>query len=394
MKKTKVLRIGSLLVAFLFLVSGCGSASTGTSSTGASSTGTAGGTIKFAVAGPMTGDEAAQGLQMRNGAQIAVDEINANGGINGKKLEMTVLDDQGNPNQATVVAQKIVNDDNILFVLGHNDSGCSLAALPTYAKVDMPVISPTNTNPTLVDKGFKNYMRIIPSDAITVEQQTMMAIKELGSTKPAILYANSDYGKGCYDVALKTLDQLGVKPVGSEAYNESTTRDFSAQVTKFKSVGADVVLFEGQYTQCALFAKQNVSLGLNAKIIGTDGCANTKLMEIGGSATEGVFVTSAFDPNSQDPKVVSLVQKYQSKYNDIPGEWVAFSYDIVYMVKTAYEAGATTRDALIQQLHALKGFTGVTGLTELSANGDVPNKKTNFLQVKGNNFTAYKPTKF
>jgi branched-chain amino acid transport system substrate-binding protein len=350
--------------------------------------------ILFAIAGPMTGDSAAQGIQMRNGATIAVDEINAAGGISGKKLEYIVGDDVANPNQATVVAQKFASDNQILFILGHNNSGCSISALPIYQKAGLPVISPTNTNPTITSMGYKNYMRVIVDDDAIVAQQVLLAVKELGFKKPVAIWENTDYGKGMRDVANKKLKELNIPILADESYVPGVDRDYSAQATKFKGLGADVVLFMGEYTAGALFAKQAKNLGLTAQIVCGSGCSNPKLIEIAGPAAEGFWALTTFDPNDERPAQAAFIKKYTSRYKDAPGEWAAHSYDIVYLVKKAYEMGGTDRPSLIKKLHEVKAFPGVTGTIQFDEKGDVSGKLVMVLVVKGGKFTTYVPKKF
>jgi len=354
----------------------------------------AGERILFAIAGPMTGDSAAQGIQMRNGATIAVDEINAAGGVNGKKLEFIVGDDIANPNQATVVAQKFASDNEILFILGHNNSGCSISALPIYEKAGLPVISPTNTNPTITSLGYKNYMRVIVDDDAIVGQQVLLAVKELDFKKPVVIWENTDYGKGMREVAYKRLKELNIPILADESYVPGVDRDYSAQVTKFKGLGADVALFMGEYTAGALFAKQAKNLGLTAQIVCGSGCSNPKLIEIAGPAAEGLWALTTFDPNDERPAQAAFIKKYTSRYKDAPGEWAAHSYDIIYLVKKAYEMGGTNRASLIQKLHAVKAFPGITGTIQFDEKGDVSGKKVMVLVVKGGKFNTYVPKKY
>lgn len=352
-------------------------------------------TIKFALAAPLTGDTAAQGLQDRAGAELAVAEINATGGVKGKKLEMTAFDDQANPQQATIVAAKIASEGDYLFVLGHNNSGCSLAGLPAYANVGLPVISPANTAPTLTDLGYKNYFRIIANDLLTAQQLADLGVKEKGLKKAGILWENTDYGKSLHDLIESALKSRGVQIVGDESFVPGVDRDYSAQLTKFKGAGVDSIYMMTEYTASALILKQARTLGLQAQAFGSSGASNPKLIELAGPAAEGAIVVSAFDPNDQRPKQVAFIQKFMGKKNgERPGEWGAHSYDIVYLVKAAIESGATDRASLITKLHALKGFEGVTGLTEFNDKGDVPGKKMVTLRVENGKFVYFKPTKY
>lgn len=381
--KIKKAALGLLILTLVITASGCGAGSADKSSD----------TIKFAIVGPMTGDSATYGLQEKNGADIAVQEINAAGGIDGKKLEYIVGDDVGNPNQATILAQKNVTDDSLLFILGHPTSGSTLAALPTYQKAGLPMITPSATNPTLTKQGFDNFFRVITNDDIIVSQQVELAITELGGKKPALIWDNSDYGKGMHDAAVAKLKEMNVTPVGDESFVPGVDRDFSAQITKFKGAGADTVLFLGDYTGAALFAQQNISLGLNAQMVGPSSTLSPKLLEIGGKAVENFYTMSAFDPNNPSDKIQTFVKKYKEKYNEEPGEWSSHAYDIVYLVKAAYEAGGTTRESLMAKLHELKGFEGVTGKIEFDKDGEVSGKKVMMLVVKDGKFESYTPTK-
>lgn len=346
-------------------------------------------TIHFAVVGPMTGDSAGQGIQMKAGAQLAVDEINAKGGINGKKLTFEVADDMATPNQAVIVAQKLSLDKKIMFVLGHNNSSCSIAALPMWEKAGIPVISPSNTNPTLTRLGHKNYFRVVVNDDIMVSQVCKLAVKDLKVKKPALVWENSDYGKGMKDVALKTLPTLGVSLVGEESYVPGVDRDYSAIVTKFKGLGADGVLFLGDYTGAALLAKQAANLNYKAKIVGASSIAHPKLIEIGGKAVEGVVSVTSFDPNDLRTKQAAFIKKYDSINKEKPGEWGAHAYDIVYLIKAAVEAGATDRASLIAKLKGGKSFDGVTGNIKFDQYGDVPDKKAFVITVKNGSFVSY-----
>jgi len=343
-------------------------------------------TIKFLVVGPMTGDSAAQGRQMRSGARIAIDEINAAGGINGAKLAFDVADDVGTPNQATLIAQKYSLDKNLLFVLGHNNSSCSIAALPIWEKAGLPVISPSNTSPTITQLGHKNYFRVIANDDIMSRQLAGVAVNSLGMKKPAIIWENSDYGKGMRDVAMDELPKLGVKVVAEDSFISGVDRDYSAIITKYKGAGVDGVLFLGDYTGGGLFAKQAHNLGLKVKLAGGSSCSHQKLIELGGEGAEDFHVIAPFDPFDTRPRQAEFIERFLKETNERPGEWSTHAYDIVYMVKAAYEAGGTDRVKLNKALRDLKGFEGITGNLEFNAFGDVTNKDAIIISVKGGKF--------
>jgi len=378
MKRYFILSILILMLIFVFSVS-CFSAEK----------------ILFAVVGPMTGDSAAQGIQMQNATKLAVQEINGSGGVDGKEFEFIVGDDVANPNQAVMLAQKFSSNKDILFVLGHNNSSCSISALPTWEKAGIPLISPTNTNPTITKLGHKNYFRVIANDDIMINQLSKLAVIELGFKNLAVIWENSDYGKGMRDVAVKAIPELGAKVLGDETYVPAVDRDYSSQITKFKGAGVDCVLFLGEYTAGALFLKQSKNLGFNAKVVGSSGCSNPKLIEIAGEASEGFYAISGFDPNDKREKQAKFIKGFETLSKDKPGEWGAHAYDIVYMVKKAIEMGGTTREKLIQVLHQDDfEYDGVTGMIKFDVNGDVPGKNSLVLKVKGGEFTTFVPSKF
>jgi branched-chain amino acid transport system substrate-binding protein len=337
----------------------------------------------------MTGDSAAQGLQMKAAAQIAVDEINASGGLAGKKLVFEVADDVATPNQATIIAQKYSLDKNILFILGHNNSSCSLAALPIWQKAGLPVISPSNTSPTITQQGYGNYFRIIANDDIMSRSLCDFAVKKLNIKKPALIWENSDYGKGMRDVCAAALPELGIQIVAEDSFIPGVDRDYSAIITKYKGLGVDSVLFLGDYTGGGLFAKQSKNLGLNVQLVGSSSCSHPKLIDIGGDATENFYVVAPFDPFDTRPKQAKFIDSFLKATKERPGEWGADSYDIVYLVKAAYEKGGTDRAGLIKSLHDLELFEGVTGDFRFDQYGDVADKDSVMLVVKDKKFTRY-----
>ncbi len=346
-------------------------------------------TVKFLVVGPMTGDSAAQGIQLRQGAELAVQEINAAGGLNGKKLVFEVADDTGNPNQATIVAQKFSLDKDILFICGPVNSSCAIASLPIWEKTNVPMISPCNTAANLTRLGHKNYFRIIVNDDIMSRQIVEVAIKTLGMKKPALVWENSDYGKGMRDIAVSEIPKLGVKVVAEDSYVPGTDRDYSAIITKYKGLGIDGVLILGDYTAGGLFAKQAYNLGFHPKLAGSASCAHPKLMEIGGQGAENFYVQAPFDPFDTRPKQAAFIERFQKLAKDRPGEWGAHAYDVVYVAKTAYEKGGKDRASFINALHKINNFEGVTGTFGFDQFGDVPAKTVTVLVVKDGKFVNY-----
>lgn len=351
--------------------------------------------ILFAVVGPMTGDSAALGVQQVDAVRLAIKEINESGGVNGKEFEYIVGDDMGNPNQAVMVAQKFSANKDLLFVLGHIQSGCSISALPAWEKVGLPLISAVNSNTKLTQLGHKNYFRIYVNDDIQMEQLARFAVFELGAKNIGVLWENSDYGKACRDVVVKTIPELGAKILGDESYVSATDRDYSPQITKFKGAGVDCAILMSDYTAGALFLKQSANLGFNPLVVASGGCSHPKLLEIAAEAAEGMYVISAFDPSDKRPKPAKFIEDFETFTGGKPGEHGAYAYDIVYMVKQAIEMGGTTREKLIETLHRSDfEFSGITGTAPIRFDefGDVPGENSLFLVIKDGEFTTYVPT--
>ncbi|MEL7566851.1 MAG: ABC transporter substrate-binding protein [Dehalobacterium sp.] len=389
-RKVTFLAISILLVLTMVLAVGCGSKETAGNDTGQAEDS---GKYTLAVVGPMTGDSASQGIQYQRAVQIAVDEINAKGGVGGKKLEFLVGDDQANPNQGLIVAQKFADNKDILAIIGHNNSGVTLACLPTYQKAGLPVVSPTNTAIALTESGYDNFFRVIVRDDVYKQQFSEFAVKELGSKKPAVVWENTDYGKGGRDVIVAALEGMGVEVTGDLSYTPGTDRDFSAQITKLKGEGSDVVLYLGDYTNGALFEKQAKTLGLKATFLGAGDVFHPDFIKIGDKDTEGAYILTAFDANNSDPAIKTFVDNYKSKYDEEPGEWASHAYDTVMVIAKAIENGGTDRAKLIEAIRNID-YQGVSGHIKFDAKGDVSGKKIFPILVKDGKFTSYNATNF
>lgn len=346
--------------------------------------------ILFAIVGPMTGDSAAEGAQILEATKLAVKEINESGGANGIELEFIVGDDQANPNQAVLVAQKFSANKNILAVLGPNNSSCAIAALPTYEKGGLALISPTCSNKTITRLGHNNFSRIYILDDVQAFNIAKFCVVELGLKNIGIVWQNTDFGKGVRDIGEKTILELGGKLVGDESFVSAVDRDFSSIITKFKGAGVDCVMFIGEYTSSALFMVQSRNLGYNVPVV--DSQTHPKFIEIAGKAGEGFVAVSNFNPNDERPKQAKFIQAYKdfTSLGDSIGEWGAHAYDVVYVLKAAIELGGTTREKIVEAMRnpALE-VDGVTGFIKFNEYGDVSGKNSIFLIVENGKFVNY-----
>jgi len=349
----------------------------------------AAGTIKLAVQGPLSGSNADTGQAERRGVELAVSEINAAGGVQGKQFVVEFFDDEGKPEASASVAQRIVDDKEVFAVVGPLNSSAAFAALPIYQRAGLVLISGDASNPKLTHMGYTNFFRIITNDALEGPELVMYAAKQLGKKRFGAIYENTDYGKGLLDAIQGTYQQFGAQQVAAETYTISQDKDFSAQLTKIKQANPDALLHAGQYGEGGPIFNQAYRLGLttntNVAKLGFDGDHQAEFITLGTrEGVDGTYLLAAFNPFLDNPRTKAFLSKIQSKFGHTPTEQEAQNYDIIYILKAAIEKGAT-KETLAQVLHSIK-YEGVTGHNEFDANGDVINKPMAIFVVRNGDF--------
>ncbi len=359
----KVWRAGLALLTAAALAS---AAHAGGVSSGSSSSG--GGTIKIGVAGPLTGSDAAFGAQLKNGAEQAVQDINAAGGILGKKLEVLIGDDVGDPKQGVSVANKFAGE-GVTFVVGHFNSGVSIPASDVYLENGILQITPASTNPKFTERGMWNTFRTCGRD----DQQGGVAgeyiAKVLKGKKVAIVHDKTTYGKGLADETKKKMNSLGVTEVLYEGINKGE-KDFSALVSKIKQSGAEVVYWGGLHTEGGLLVRQMRDQGVMAPLMGADGIATDEFAAIAGPGAEGTLMTFAPDPQKR-PEAQAVLAKFEAR-NFKPEAYTLYSYASVQIIKQAIEmAGKADPKAVSDVMLAGKPFKTVIGDIAYDKKGDI-----------------------
>jgi branched-chain amino acid transport system substrate-binding protein len=290
--------------------------------------GTASAQLKVGVAGPFTGPNAAFGAQLKNGAEQAAADLNAKGGINGQKIELSFGDDQSDPKQGVSVANKFVGD-GVKFVIGHFNSGVTIPASEVYAENGILVISPSATNPKVTDRKLWNVARTCGRD----DQQGEVAGKYIASKfkgkKVAIVHDKTTYGKGLADETQKSMNKAGVKEVLYEGINIGE-KDFSALVSKIKAAGADVVYWGGLHTEGGLILRQMRDQGLKAVMMSGDGIVTDEFAAIAGPGVEGTLMTFAPDPQKK-PEAAEVVKKFLAK-NFKPEAYTLYTYAAMQVI--------------------------------------------------------------
>ena len=329
--------------------------------------------IKIAVAGPYTGSVAAFGEMIKRGAELKAKEINAAGGVNGKTLTLIFEDDAGKDKEASLVAERIASNRQILAVVGHFNSACSLAGKPIYKRAGIVELSPGSTNVN-VAAGSEWTFRNIYRDDFQAAFAAKYIKNVLGDIqKVAVFFDNDDYGSGLKDSFTAEAKELGLEIVGIEAYDRDNT-DFKAQLTSIKAKQPDLIFLSGLYSQAGLIASQAREVGIAAQLFGADGVDSPDFLEIAGDAAEGTYVTTPFVFRLDDPKAQKMATAFEEMHGVAPDTWAALTYDAVGMIVEAIEKGGENRKAIRDHLASInnpeKGYDGITGLTYFDENGD------------------------
>jgi branched-chain amino acid transport system substrate-binding protein len=323
--------------------------------------------VRLGVGVPVTGPDATFGAQIRMGAEQAVADINAAGGILGQQVSVEVGDDAADPKQGVSVANKFVGDQ-IAFVIGHFNSGVTMPASEIYAENNILEITPGSTNPKITERGIETIFRTCGRD----DQQGAVAAKFLaaqGAKKIAIVHDKTTYGKGLADETKKSLNALGVTEVLYEGVNKGE-KDYSAIVSKIKESGADIVYWGGVHTEGGLLLRQMRDQGVNAVMMGGDGIASDEFAAIAGPGVEGTFMTFPPDPRDR-PEAAKVVQEFKAK-NFNPETYTLYSYAAVEVLKQAAEAAKSLDAAEVAKaMHSGMTLKTVIGDINFDQKGDV-----------------------
>jgi len=324
-------------------------------------------TIKIGGVGPLTGGAATYGASTRNACQMAIEEINQQGGldVSGKKykLELIFEDDEGKPESAANAYRKLIDQDRVCAIIGTVMSKCSLAGAPIAQEAHVPMISNASTNPQVTLIG--DYIfRACFIDPFQGRIMANFAFSSLGKRKAAVLFDNgNDYNKGLAEFFKARFEELGGQIVAYEAFtDEDKTQDFSAQLTKIKAAGPDILFLPNYYSSVAMIAKQARAMGLDVPLIGGDGWDSPDLVTLGKEAVEGCFFSTHFSKDDPSPRVQKFVSAYTEKYKQPPDALAALAYDacliLFHGLRTAKSLkGEDLRDALknIRGLEAVSG---------------------------------------
>lgn len=324
---------------------------------------------------PMTGASATFGASSKNAEVMAADEWNAAGGamVDGVKTTVNVIveDDQGSPDVGASAAQKLINQDQVIGIIGAVMSKVSLAVAPICQEAGIPEISPTSTNVKVTLVG--DYIfRACFLDPFQGTVMAKYAWETLGVKTAAVLYDNgNDYNKGLAENFRAAFEKLGGKVVAYEAFtDEEKTVDYKAQLTTIKAAKPEFLYLPNYYGSAALQLKQAREMGLNVPAGGGDGWDSSKFVEIGGAAVEGGVFSNHFSKDDQSPTVQTFVKAYTAKYGEAPDALAALAYEATNLFLDAFKKCGSTKGSDIRDAMKNTTYVGISGAYKFDANRD------------------------
>jgi branched-chain amino acid transport system substrate-binding protein len=330
--------------------------------------GTAAAQIKVGVAGPITGPNAAFGAQLKNGADQAVADINAAGGILGQKITLSYGDDVSDPKQGVSVANKFVGD-GIKFVIGHFNSGVTMPASEVYQENGILEVTPSATNPKITERMMWNIFRTCGRDDQQGAVAAAYVVQHFKGKKVAIVHDKTTYGQGLADETKKAINAKGMKEVLYEGINIGD-KDFSALVSKIKASGADLVYWGGLFTEGGLIVRQMRDQGVKAPLMGGDGITSDEFASVGGPGVEGTLMTFPPDPRNH-AEAKAVVEKFRAAKFE-PEAYTLYSYAGVQIIKQAAEAAKSLDPKKVaEKMHSGMKFKTVIGEISDDKKGDI-----------------------
>ena len=351
---------------------------------------------------PLTGSAAVGGNYQEWASQLAVDEINAKGGINGRKLELVVIDDAEDVSQAPIVAQKLCDDPRIIAVIAHSASSMSAVTQPIFEAAKLTNISSCSSVSTLSSYGYEYWFRTCVGNASLCPSMAAFAKNNLGKSKFAIVFDNGENGVTMKDAILEASNNLGgIEIVAQEAYNTGTESDFSTIITKVKNSGADCLIYQGNYTDGGAFLRQMHDLGLTIPVVSLSWLTYSSTLELAGiEAAQNLYCCVAPSAFGESAHKQQFLKSFQEKFgaDTIPTLPAMLNYDCIYIIAQAIEEGATKENLAqwvknVPGLHDGQTFTiknlNFADSYTIAPNGDVGSYEVSVIGVNQDGFYGY-----
>ena len=299
------------------------------------------GTVKIATQSPLSGGQAALGEGIKLGTQLAVEKFKGNLEKAGFKVELVPFDDQAKPDVGVANAKNIIADKDILGVIGHLNSGVAIPSSEVYKEVNLTMISPANTNPTVTDRGYANVYRVCGRDDVQGVVGSEFAHGSLKSKTAYVIHDKTTYGQGVAEFFKADAEKKGIKVIGFEGTEEKS--NFDPIITPIKAKNPDLIYFGGIYEQAAPFFKAAREKGIKAKFLGPDGLDSSDLTKIAGKTVVGMHYTSVAGPVSVYPQAKQFADEYKKKFGKNPEPFAAQAYDATAILIKAIEAAGQGR---------------------------------------------------
>ncbi len=331
------------------------------------------GTIKIASQSPLSGEQSALGISIRNGAQLALKQQAEQMGFKG--LELVPFDDQATENVGASNANQIAADQDILCVVGHLNSGVALAALPTYQNANIAMVSPANTNPRITTEfGANPAFRVVGRDDVQGVVAENFARDTLKAKSVYVLHDQTAYGEGIATFFRDAAQKDGINVAGFAGTQEKSA--FDAVLTPILAASPDVVFFGGIYSQAGPLLQQMRERGIQAKFLGPDGMDSSEFSRLAGDAAVGANYTTVAGPPSEYPAAAQFAKDYQAEYGAAAPSFSPQAYELAGICMTAIAKaaiaanGKPTRQQVVDAIKNLGTYQGVTGTIQFDANGD------------------------
>ncbi len=347
-----------------------------------------GGTIKIATQSPLSGGQSAIGVDIKNGAELAMEQLKAPLEAMGFKVELAPYDDQANPDQGVANAKRIVADPEVLCVVGHYNSGVQIPSSEEYHTASLANVSPANTNPRVTDRGYAEVSRIVGRDDVQGVVGAQFAFGK-GMKTAYVIHDKTAYGQGIAEFFKREAERLGMQVVGFEGTEEKA--NFDAILAPVVAANPDVLYFGGIYDQASVLFKQAREKGYMGMFLSDDGYDSPEAINIGGAALldgGGVYYTTVAGPAKLYPGTAKFQTDFKAKYNADPKPFAAQGFDAMALCLKAIENATTangsklpTRAQVTEAVRGLKDFSGITGTINFNAKGDLTTAKYFVIQV-------------
>jgi branched-chain amino acid transport system substrate-binding protein len=349
----------------------------------------AAGSVKIGLSAPLTGDWAEYGNDFKRSVTMVIDQVNKEGGINGKKLELVIADSRGDAKESVLIAEKFVADPDVIAQIGDFSSSSTMAAAPVYEQAKMVQISPTASHQDWTKKG-EFMFRVVATQGYEGPYNARWAVTDLKKKKIATIYINNDWGVDANKYFVSEARKLGAEIAAEEAFTPGE-KDFNAIISKLKRLEPDLVYLPTFYADFTAIMNQAERARFKPTVLANSSLFSIKTLEMGGKAVEGTMIPVNYFSNDPRPAAQNFTRDYKALYGTDPNQFAALAYDAAGLLTAALKAVGTDSRAKVREgLLGLKGYEGATGPISY-AEGRDPAKQLVRIMIKDGQWVLYKP---